>query len=157
MANTAKVNYAEKLRDPRWQKKRLEIMQRDEFTCRECMAKDKTLNVHHCYYKWGNDPWQYPDASLVTLCENCHKDQDTAKDAKAELSHLLSSIGFRSGHFWALVQFINTIYQNVDMPPERLLHILLADSPHPLEKNLPSFLIIKDKRKKKSKEDKKNG
>jgi 5-methylcytosine-specific restriction endonuclease McrA len=31
-----KSKYSEKLRDPRWQKKRLEIFQRDNFICQNC-------------------------------------------------------------------------------------------------------------------------
>jgi|LSQX01.2.fsa_nt_gb hypothetical protein len=65
--------YAEKLRDPRWQKKRLEVMERDEFTCVTCGRKDKTLNIHHWYYMKGNEPWDYPTESLVCLCEDCHE------------------------------------------------------------------------------------
>lgn len=66
-------SYSEKLRDPRWQKMRLEIMQRDGFACRICHDEASTLNVHHRYYISGNDPWEYPLGALVTLCENCHK------------------------------------------------------------------------------------
>lgn len=65
--------YWEQLRDPRWQKKRLEIMQRDEFTCQDCGDTGKTLNVHHGYYAKGMAPWEYEDATLHTLCEDCHK------------------------------------------------------------------------------------
>jgi Mg2+ and Co2+ transporter CorA len=67
------MTYAEKLKDPRWQKKRLEIMSRDKFTCRSCGDSSKTLNVHHCYYTKGAMPWDYPDSALVTYCERCHK------------------------------------------------------------------------------------
>lgn len=66
--------YYEKLRDPRWQKKRLEIMQRDGFACRMCGDKSKTLNVHHGYYARKTDPWEYPEETLWTLCEACHED-----------------------------------------------------------------------------------
>jgi 5-methylcytosine-specific restriction endonuclease McrA len=52
-------NYSQLLRDQRWQKKRLEIMQRDEFTCTRCYESEKTLNVHHCYYLYGKKPWDY--------------------------------------------------------------------------------------------------
>lgn len=80
--------YCEKLKDPRWQKKRLEVMQRDEFTCRDCGAKDKTLNVHHCHYSKGG-PWATPDKFLLTLCEDCHerrqKAENELKEAFAEL------------------------------------------------------------------------
>mgnify|MGYP000949982809 CR=1 len=71
--NAAKSNYSEKLKDPRWQKRRLEIMNRDDFTCRKCGDKTKTLNVHHLSYIKGRDPWDYRDDILVTLCEDCHK------------------------------------------------------------------------------------
>jgi len=30
------------------------------------------LQVHHTYYVKGNLPWDYPDESLVTLCNRCH-------------------------------------------------------------------------------------
>jgi len=62
-------------RDSRWQKKRLEIMQRDGWACQSCGAKGEgvTLNVHHIYYESGKAPWEYPDDVLVTFCESCHK------------------------------------------------------------------------------------
>lgn len=63
--------YPEKLRDPRWQKKRLEIMERDGFRCRICHSEEETLNVHHIVYRSG-DPWDAASKNLVTLCENCH-------------------------------------------------------------------------------------
>lgn len=64
----------EKYRDRRWQKKRLEIMERDGWRCRDCDGDDTTvLNVHHHYYDRGADPWDYPDDALITLCEPCHE------------------------------------------------------------------------------------
>lgn len=57
--------------DPRWQKKRLEIMSRDNFICVACGAKDKTLHVHH--KKYVGEVWESPDSHLQTLCEDCHK------------------------------------------------------------------------------------
>lgn len=77
----AKSTYFEKLRDPRWQRKRLEVMQRDEFTCRACFDKDSTLNVHHRAYVKGNEPWDYPLDSLVTLCESCHSNEAQISEA----------------------------------------------------------------------------
>ena len=66
------ATYWEKLRDPRWQKRRLEIMQRDDFTCRMCSAQSETLHVHHLRYSRGSDPWESADRSLITVCESCH-------------------------------------------------------------------------------------
>lgn len=64
--------YSEKLRDPRWQKKRLEILQRDEFCCQLCNDKETELHVHHFYYEKGKNPWEYYNDGLVTYCKNCH-------------------------------------------------------------------------------------
>jgi len=64
--------YAALLKDPRWQRKRLEIMQRDGFACRLCRATDKTLNVHHNFYLRDLAPWEYGDEQLATVCEDCH-------------------------------------------------------------------------------------
>ena len=66
-------SYADKLRDPRWQKKRLEIMERDGFSCRSCKNKERTLNVHHLKYEKGKEPWEYEESEMVTLCEGCHE------------------------------------------------------------------------------------
>lgn len=70
--------YLEKLKDPRWQKKRLQILERDEWCCRVCFDSERTLHVHHRYYKRGADPWDYPDSALVTLCEGCHEEEGGA-------------------------------------------------------------------------------
>jgi hypothetical protein len=61
-------------RDSRWQKLRLEIMERDGWTCKSCGASGDgvTLNVHHAYYESGKAPWEYPTDTLVTWCEDCH-------------------------------------------------------------------------------------
>lgn len=48
--------YLEKLKDPRWQKKRLKVFERDEWTCQCCNDTESTLNVHHRYYKHNADP-----------------------------------------------------------------------------------------------------
>lgn len=65
--------YSEKLKHPKWQKKRLEILSRDDFKCISCKEDLETLHVHHTYYKPNKHPWQYPNASLITLCHQCHK------------------------------------------------------------------------------------
>lgn len=66
------MSYTELLRDPRWQRKRLEVMQRSDFACEECSDTTTTLNVHHTKYKKGRMPWEYEDAELLCLCEQCH-------------------------------------------------------------------------------------
>lgn len=70
--------YLESLKDPRWQKKRLEIFERDQWTCRECMSSDDTLHVHHILYE-SSLPWETSDKFLITLCEKCHEDEEKMK------------------------------------------------------------------------------
>lgn len=65
-------NYKEKLKNPRWQKKRLEIFNRDHWTCQRCFTDDIPLNIHHRKYLPNTDPWDYPNELLITLCEECH-------------------------------------------------------------------------------------
>ncbi len=62
----------EDLKNPKWQRTRLEIMQRDNWACTKCGAKDKTLNVHHVRYIEGRKPWEYCSSDLETICEICH-------------------------------------------------------------------------------------
>ena len=71
------MNYNQKLRDPKWQKKRLEILNRDKFTCRLCSDTKTTLHVHHLKYK-GN-PWDVNNEDLVALCEHCHPEVEYLK------------------------------------------------------------------------------
>lgn len=65
------MNYSEKLKDPRWQKKRLEVLQRDDFRCLLCGDPDSSLHVHHQKYV-GDNPWNAPTMFLRTYCEHCH-------------------------------------------------------------------------------------
>lgn len=67
------MSYADLLRDPRWQRKRLEVMQRADFACELCLDNTTTLNVHHARYVQGRKPWEYDMADLVCLCAPCHE------------------------------------------------------------------------------------
>lgn len=80
------TKYSEKLRDPRWQKKRLEVFQRDEFICQICLDSESTLNIHHKRYIPGKEPWDYDLNDLVTLCEICHGSE---KEAREEAESIL--------------------------------------------------------------------
>lgn len=88
--------YAEKFKDPRWQKKRLEILERDDFSCRVCYDASNTLHVHHCFYSDEyENPWDYPIKSLITLCSDCHEiEHDNWKDANIKLTNAIRSCGF---------------------------------------------------------------
>jgi 5-methylcytosine-specific restriction endonuclease McrA len=76
----AMSSYWQKLKDPRWQKRRLEILSAAEFACQVCFDSSSTLHVHHLKYDKGKDPWEYTDAWLVCLCEACHEEMHAAKN-----------------------------------------------------------------------------
>ena|SRR3989337_2519552 len=79
------MKYSDKLRDPRWQKKRLEILQRDNWTCQSCFAQENTLVVHHRVYHSNLEPWDYHDHALVTWCEDCHQAEHGERPSQVAL------------------------------------------------------------------------
>jgi hypothetical protein len=116
--------YAERLRDPRWQRKRLEVMQRDEFTCQECFSSEKTLNVHHGYYIKGNDPWDYPMSSIHTLCEECHEaETGNGLWAKICLTNELAAKGWLFGQFQWIAYMLSQL--NRPITPRGLMLIFM--------------------------------
>lgn len=94
------MTYSQILKNPKWQKKRLEILQRDDFTCQKCFDTETTLHVHHCYYRTGKKPWEYENTSLVTLCEDCHAEEtELFYDQRNWMSNNIASIGAMSNQF----------------------------------------------------------
>lgn len=88
--------YLAKLRDPRWQKKRLQVLERDGWACQMCGDSENTLHVHHRYYSRGVEPWDYLNDVLVTLCAECHEAEG---EAMREVEHdLIRALKLR---FWA--------------------------------------------------------
>lgn len=65
--------YAEQLRDPRWQRKRLETLSAADWQCSRCHSDRKTLHVHHLEYR-PVPPWVYELSELEVLCEECHRE-----------------------------------------------------------------------------------
>ena len=81
------MKYAEKFKDPRWQKLRLRILERDKWECQCCSSNSTTLHVHHRYYKPKTEPWDYPESAFITLCEDCHR-EETEERKGAEVAIL---------------------------------------------------------------------
>lgn len=67
-----KQTYSEQLKDPRWQRKRLEKLNEANFECEDCGGNQKTLHVHHVVYKKNKAPWEYDSSLLKVVCEDCH-------------------------------------------------------------------------------------
>src|SRR5258708_1813184 len=64
-------SYVEQLLDPRWQRKRLEVLSAAAWRCRRCQNSRRTLHVHHRKYR-PVAAWEYPSAELDVLCAPCH-------------------------------------------------------------------------------------
>jgi hypothetical protein len=120
----SRISYGELLKDPRWQKKRLYIMGRDEFSCKKCGDSKSTLSVHHRHYLPARLPWDYPDELLVTLCDPCHKEEE---DCREVLKDLIPSL-----HYWG--------YFNTDIRDEvnRLINVKIQSSKPNDEAVLPT-------------------
>lgn len=95
--------YIELLKDPRWQKMRLQILERDGWKCCVCEEETKTLHVHHLKYERGKMPWEVNADYLMTLCEGCHEDATLWKKeidaalAEVDPSSLARIAGFIQG------------------------------------------------------------
>lgn len=74
--------YKEMLLDPRWQKKRLKVLEAAEWKCDVCGEAGRTLHVHHLEYWPSLAPWEYPDNWLAVLCADCHS--ETTAESKEE-------------------------------------------------------------------------
>ena len=70
--NTPMYKYMKRqyLQSPKWNKKRLAVLQRDQYTCQSCGITSVPLHVHHMsgYDLIPNEP----TTCLISLCETCH-------------------------------------------------------------------------------------
>lgn len=82
--------YSEKLKNPKWQKKRLEILNRDNFTCIKCGDKETTLQIHH--FKYYGEPWEAKNEDLITVCKHCHYILEDSKKSGNEILEIHNSI-----------------------------------------------------------------
>lgn len=96
------IEYSGKLQDPRWQKKRLEVFQRDNWTCQCCGSKTTQLEIHHVDYWDGKQPWEYPNDMLLTACRTCHGSEQIRFKHEKYLLQALKQNGFMANDLLAL-------------------------------------------------------
>jgi cytochrome c553 len=124
--------YREKLLDPRWQKKRLEILDRDEWMCMKCGDMENTLHVHHQMYFFGVDPWDYPEGLLITLCESCHqKETEEARLSVPFLTETLHAKGYWASDFREIAAGFQYMHMAMSKFPRsvvaKMIHWALQD------------------------------
>jgi hypothetical protein len=78
-------SYRSQYLDPRWQKKRLKVMESTGFKCESCQSETNTLNVHHKQYIPNRDVWDYENEQLAVLCQSCHEYMHLQKDLLNEV------------------------------------------------------------------------
>lgn len=116
--------YSKKLLDPRWQKKRLEVLDRDNFQCQFCTTKTETLHVHHRKYFHGRDPWDIDSKWLVTLCSGCHE-LESKQQQRELIDVFLKAIKVRSLSNVSLSLLIHGIeIGNSEIQQEKLFEVL---------------------------------
>ena len=102
------MDYSEKLHSPKWQRKRLEIFQRDNFKCVACGNDENELQVHHVAYLGNIEPWEYPNDMLRTLCEICHTKEKERPELEKNLAMTFKMNGFLYDDLLALSSLIDT-------------------------------------------------
>jgi len=119
----ANTTYSDKLKHPKWQKRRLEILNRDNFACTDCKSTDKTLHVHHRYYEKGLDIWDYPDNAFLSLCEDCHKaEEHLLKILEQTIGKQLRRSKFRANQLCSIISTLSSF--SFDTPPEEMSSII---------------------------------
>jgi hypothetical protein len=127
--------YSQKLRDPRWIKKRDTIKERAGFKCEDC-NNEQNLQVHHCYYLYDFEPWEYPYDALRCLCAQCHKKREVAERIlRGNLAALKTSqledltLLTNTGLYWypekQMFDFINCIGPDRALMKEKFEELLL--------------------------------
>lgn len=107
------MDYSELLKHPFWQKKRLRILERDNFACKKCSDTLSNLQVHHTYYTSDSLPWEYPDEALVTLCDLCHLKEEFIKFIKRYgIKYLRMNDGFETSDVDEIIALVTAKLEN---------------------------------------------
>ena len=74
--------YGQRLRHPKWQRRRLEALLLANWRCSKCGDTETPLEVHHISYRPGAEPWEYDLNELRVLCERCHEFEHVSVSAE---------------------------------------------------------------------------
>lgn len=124
------MTYAEKLKDPRWQKRRLEIFQRDDWKCIYCGNGTKELQVHHVLYLNGRDPWEYDENHLVTACCDCHLSETLMRSEDSTLVGMMNMAGVSRRNLFSLSTELRRFIRESGVPYlqyQKLMDFLYAN------------------------------
>jgi hypothetical protein len=77
-----------------------------------CGGEKSTLNVHHKYYIFEREPWNYPDNLLVTLCESCHESEEDFKEVQKDFIKVLLSKGYTNFYLSLILEQLQIMTGN---------------------------------------------
>jgi len=125
-------DYSEKLKSPKWQKRRLEILHRDNFTCQICGDAETELQIHHKTY--SGEPHEALDDELITLCKHCHKCETFASKNSLKIisvfkkgNDFFAKLSDKSLYILKGSKSINNTYTEIDFViknPKELVEII---------------------------------
>lgn len=121
-------DYSQKLLDPRWQKVRLKILERDDWRCKCCNDDKSTLHVHHS--KYAGEPWEIEEMHLKTVCGDCHL-----------LIHFLEEHGITEWISIKKTTFYNVVTHIIFL--EKTLIVKRINEPSGIQMEYETFKIIK--------------
>lgn len=110
------MTYQQQIKHPNWQKKRLEVLEANNFQCKNCEAKEQELHVHHPFYRRGAMIWEYETHELECLCHKCHKETHAIDERiKKRLSLLdsankMQALGYIDSMYNAVPQYEDENY-----------------------------------------------
>lgn len=137
------MDYKEQIKSPKWQRRRLEILQRDDFTCQICGCKDKMLHVHHTAYERDKMIWEYPNEMLITLCEDCHEYEHIQEDSITDCLWDIKRRGATNHEIHALLQYIDIELFNGN---HDIIKDIVGDGWEP-ENEYPYIKLLAERRK----------
>lgn len=100
------LTYKEKLLDPRWQKKRLQVLKKHKFQCQYCRDRESTLHVHHLRYADSRNPWDSPLVDLTCVCNICHMVIEFVKKERIEC-YFIEKSQLRNGEIQLILFSLN--------------------------------------------------
>lgn len=69
----------------RWKRKRLVILTRDNYLCRECKRYGRSTEantVHHIYTRHEYPEYKWHNENLISLCDKCHESMHNRFEGK---------------------------------------------------------------------------
>lgn len=100
-----KKNFLAQYQTKEWFELSKRIKARDNNTCQMCGCNNKPLSVHHLCYREGNI-LNNNDEELITLCEDCHREQKESREYAFELLNDLRTVYTD----YEIASMLNTLY-----------------------------------------------